>query len=779
MKKSKDRLRQWQCQDPYAEREANNYDNPIPSREFLLEFIADQERPVKHEEVLVAFQLETEDAQEAVRRRLAAMIRDGQLLRNRREGYLVVDSRSLIAGRVIGHADGFGFLRPDEGGDDLFLAPKQMRRLMHGDRVVVRLVGYDRRGRPEGVVVEILERCTHSVVGRYYEEQGVAVVVPDNKRIPHEVLIPKDEHGGATHGQIVVAAIVEHPGKHRGPIGRVIQVMGDHMAPGMEIDVAIQAHGIPNEWPEVLLQEIEGLSDQVLEADKEGRVDLRDMPLVTIDGEDAKDFDDAVFCKATPKGWKLIVAIADVSHYVKPNSALDEEAYKRGNSVYFPGRVIPMLPEILSNGLCSLNPHVDRLCMACEMLIDRDGNVTRSRFMNAVMRSQARLTYTQVGQYLDGATDGLPEFVLEQAPQLTELYALYKVLAAARRKRGAIEFDAPEPRIVFGEGKKIDRIEPLQRNDAHRLIEECMLAANVSAALYLQRRYLPFLYRNHDGPTADRLEALRTFLGEMALSIGGGDDPEPGDYAQLLRKIAERPDARLIQTVLLRSLAQAIYTPVKQHGHFGLAYESYTHFTSPIRRYPDLLVHRALRHAIAGGKAGNFSMSKETMGPVGEHCSSTERRADEATRDSVDWLKCEYMLDKVGQIFPGIISAVTSFGMFIELNDVYVEGLVHITTLPRDYYQFDPVGHRLIGEHEGRVFRLSDPVSIRVARVDLDERKIDFELLDAPMAKKGKRKARKADDDERGGKERKKPTKNTSDKRKKKKPSSKRRSKKK
>ncbi len=729
--------------DPFADREAAKYDTPIPSREFILSVLTEAQRLMNREELAYAFGLSREEDLEALRRRLRAMERDGQLLRNRRGGYGLVERMDMVRGHIVAHPDGFGFLVPDEGGDDLFLSPRQMRAVFHDDRVVARVTGIDQRGRREGAIVEVLERNTHRVVGRIYFESGISFVMPDHKRLTQDIRIPPQHVGQAQHGQFVTVEIIEQPSSRTGPVGKVVEVIGDHMAPGMEIDVAIRAHELPLQWPDAVEDEIQGLAEQVAESAKRERVDLRDLPLVTIDGVDSRDFDDAVFCKRTPKGWRLTVAIADVSHYVKPGTALDQEAHQRGNSVYFPERVIPMLPEILSNGLCSLNPQVDRLCMVCEMSIDQHGKVTRSRFMEAVMRSHARLTYDEVAAML---IDGDRELRSRYQPvldNLEQLYSLYKVLRKLRSRRGAIDFETTETRIVFGTERKIERIVPVERNDAHKIIEECMIAANVCAARFLNRHKLPTLYRVHDGPQADKLSDLREFLGELGLSLGGGDKPQAAEYAKLLNKIQGRPDAHLIQTVMLRSLSQARYSP-ENIGHFGLAHDEYLHFTSPIRRYPDLLVHRGIRHYLQlearnknskGARrtlsaADTFAYSVTDMLSLGEHCSMTERRADDATRDAVDWLKCEYMLDKVGEEYEGIVSSVTSFGIFVELKEIYVEGLVHVTALQNDYYRFDPAGHRLRGERTGRMYRLGDQVRVRVVRVDLDDRKLDFELAD-------------------------------------------------
>ncbi len=722
--------------DPFADREAQKYENPIPSREAIMELLAEEEGPISYPALVAQLQLSGEDDLEALRRRLKAMVRDGQLVRNRREGFGLASKMQVISGRVIGHADGFGFLVPDDGSDDLFLTARQMRPLLHGDRAMVRISGIDRRGRREGAVVEVLERANNEVVGRFQLEHGISIVVPDNKRVTQDILIPADCRGSASDGQIVVAQIIEQPSNRSQPIGRISEVLGDHMAAGMEIDIAIRAHELPREWSATVLDEIKGFTGEVAEADKAGREDLRDLALVTIDGEDARDFDDAVYCEPQGKGWRLLVAIADVSHYVKEGSALDVEAKIRGNSVYFPGRVIPMLPEVLSNGLCSLNPKVDRLCMVCEMFITATGAVRKARFFEGVMRSAARLTYTEMAAMV---ADGDTELRREHEAivgDLDELYKLYKVFRARRDERGAIDFETTETRIVFGADRKIERIVPVERNDAHKLIEEFMIAANVCAAKHLLEAEIPSLYRVHNGPSEDKLSNLREFLAEVGLSLGGGDEPQPKHYAKLLAQVADRPDAHLIQTVMLRSLSQAVYTP-DNSGHFGLSFDAYGHFTSPIRRYPDLLVHRALRHGIRVGSKDGFSYTTSDMLAFGEHCSMTERRADEATRDAMDWLKCEYMLERVGEEYEGIITSVTSFGMFVELDDIFVEGLVHITSLASDYYEFDPVKHRLMGERSRKVYRLADKVKVRVLRVDLDRKRIDFGMADSAEAEGG------------------------------------------
>jgi ribonuclease R len=727
--------------DPHAQREAARYEKPIASREHILEVIAESDRPVNRESLTALLKIDTEDGEEALRRRLNAMVRDGQLVRNRRGCYAIADRFDLVRGRVIGHRDGFGFLVPDDGAEDVYLSARQMRAVFHDDRVLVRITGKDRRGRREGDVVEVLERNTRRLVGRFYRESGINIVVPDSKRIAHDIAVPDAETGGAAHGQIVTVEIVEQPAKRHRPVGRITEVLGEHMAPGMEIDIALRSHDLPCDWPDTVEREVGKLGDQVPKSAQSGRVDLRDVPLVTIDGADARDFDDAVFCERRKNGWRLLVAIADVSHYVRPGTGLDAEADNRGTSVYFPEQVIPMLPEVLSNGLCSINPDVDRLCMTCEITISEAGMLTGSRFIEAVMRSHARLTYDDVAGILVDGDKKLREKYRSLVPHLEELHRLYGVLRKAREERGAIDFETTETRIVFGANRKIERIVPLVRNVAHKMIEECMIAANVAAARFLIRHKMPTLFRVHARPEGEKLEAVQEFLGELGLALRGGEKPEGRDYARLLETVRGRPDEHLINTVLLRSLPRAEYHP-ENIGHFGLAHEKYVHFTSPIRRYPDLLVHRAIRHVLSGGKAKDFDYSFADMQGHGDHCSMAERRADDATRDVVDWLKCEYMLDKIGESYPGIISSVTSFGIFVELQDIYVEGLVHITALGNDYYHYDPARHWLMGERTNQIYRLGDAVRVKVMQVNLDERKIDFELVEKESVLGKRRKKR-------------------------------------
>jgi len=720
--------------DPYAEREASKYEKPIPSRELILSVIEKAGTLVKFNELrdLLEFPEEDEESRESLKRRLRAMERDGQILRNRKGGYGLIEKMDLIPGTVIAQRQGYGFVKPDDRGSDIYLSANDMRRVFHGDRVLAHITREEKRGRREGVVAEIIHRAVTEIAGRFINENGVMYVIPDHKRIQTPIMIPPESTSTAQPGELVVVKIVHYPlHSYDAAIGEIINVLGIHRDPGLEIEVALRNYSIPHQFGEDVEKEIAGLSPIVSEESKKGRKDLRDLPLVTIDGEDARDFDDAIYCEPLKNGgWRLYVAIADVSHYVKPNTALDTTAHERGNSVYFPDRVVPMLPEILSNGLCSLNPNEDRLCMVCEWTITPEGELNRYRFYDGVMRSVARLTYTNVGKILEQKDEKLRKQYEKLLPQLEDLHQLYFALRQQRELRGAIDFESEETRVIFGKNKKIERIVPVERNVAHRIVEECMLAANVAAARFCAKDKLPILYRVHDKPSEEKLADLREFLGELKLSLRGGKIPKAEHFREVIEKIQNRPDAHLIQTVMLRSMMQASYSP-QNIGHFGLAYRAYTHFTSPIRRYPDLLLHRVIRHKLEMERhqlESPLMYSEQEMTVLGEHCSMTERRADEATRDVLLWLKCEYMLDKVGETFEGIISGVTGFGVFVQLKDIYVEGLVHISELSEDYYQFDSKSHKLVGRLTGQVYQLGMPVKVLVDRVDLDDRKIDFSL---------------------------------------------------
>ncbi|WP_275723070.1 ribonuclease R [Vibrio furnissii] len=740
--------------DPFADREADNYDNPIPSREYIIEFLTKANVPMNRNDLFEALELNGEEQYEGLRRRLRAMERDGQLVFTRRQCYALPEKLEMVKGYVIGHKDGHGWVRPEGSNNkdnDILLPHHQMRTIIHGDLVLVQPTGTDKRGRKEGRLVRVLEERQTQIVGRFFFEYGYSYVVPDDSRIHQDILIPNELRGGARMGNVVVIEITDRGGRNRGMMGKVVEVLGENMAPGMETQIAIRTHQIPHVWPQEVEQQITGLGEEVPEEAKQGRVDLRALPLVTIDGEDARDFDDAVFSEAKKGGgWRLWVAIADVSYYVRPNSALDKEAINRGNSVYFPSQVVPMLPEVLSNGLCSLNPQVDRLCMVCEMTISDKGKLSGYKHYEAVMNSHARLTYNKVHDILEGDEE-LRERYRELVPHLEELHRMYKVLKGAREQRGAIEFETVETKFIFNAQRKIESIEPLIRNDAHKLIEECMIMANIASASLVEKAKEPSLYRIHEAPGEERLMGFRDFLGELGLDLGGGLEPSPTDYAHLMSQVGERPDKELIQTMLLRSMKQAVYN-ADNAGHFGLALQRYAHFTSPIRRYPDLLLHRAIKYLIAKEEGrnqdrwtptGGYHYSFDDMDYYGEQCSMTERRADDATREVSDWLKCEYMQDHVGEELEGVIANVTGFGFFVRLTELHIDGLVHISTLANDYYQFDPIGQRLIGESFGAIYRLGDVVKVKVLAVNLDDRQIDFELVETSRKLRGEGKTAK------------------------------------
>jgi len=700
----------------------------LPTRAAILDALKQAGVPLPPAELAREMAVDR-SAREAFMGRLDAMQRDGQLLMNRKGELCVTAKLDVVSGTVQGHPDGFGFLVPDDGSADLFLNPGEMHKVLHGDRATARRSGTDRRGRPEGQIIDVLARANVNVVGRLYEERGITFVVAENRRINQDLLVPQDERGNAKSGDVVVVEIVQQPSPQREAIARVVEVLGGYTDPGMEIEIALRKHDLPHDFSLAARKQAGKLPAEVTDRDRAGRVDVTALPLVTIDGETAKDFDDAVYCARIGAGFRLVVAIADVSHYVRDGDPLDRDARDRGTSVYFPRRVIPMLPEALSNELCSLKPQVDRLCMVCDMEMTGEGTIRKYRFYPAVMHSRARLTYTQVWDWLS-APKRAPREAKPLLPHLADLYALFHALKSSREARGAIDFDSVEMQLEFDVRGKIVQIVPVVRNDAHKLIEECMLAANVCTAEFLAQHKHPVLYRVHEGPTPEKLAALRDFLASCALSLPGGESPTASDYAQLLLRIKDRPDYALLQTVLLRSLQQARYRP-DNVGHFGLSYEAYAHFTSPIRRYPDLLVHRAIKAVLAKQE---YRPSSASWAELGVHCSLTERRADDATRDVENWLKCYFMQDKVGETFDGTISGVTGFGIFVTLDGLNIDGLVHVTELGRDYFHFDAGRHAIVGERGGRVFQLAGRVRVKVARVDLETAKIDFSLADDPGA---------------------------------------------
>ena len=710
---------------PAGKRKKAPYKHPIPARNELLDFLEKSGKPLKINVILAEFGLQGQRMRSLLEDRLQQMVRAGQIIENRRNEFCLTAKLDLVTGTVSGHRDGFGFVIPDDGGDDIYLSAREMRPLFDGDRVAVRVVGRDRRGKPEGDLVEVLERGVREIAGQFIRERGIGIVIPDNARISHRILVGKGESGGAKPGQIVVVRILDYPTHVEQATGKIVRVIGEPGTKGISTEIAIQSHAIPTDWPKAVRSEIREFGKTVPDSAKKGRVDLRDVDLVTIDGADARDFDDAVYCERSGKGWRLLVAIADVGHYVETGSALDKEAIRRGTSVYFPDRVVPMLPEVLSNGLCSLNPKVDRLCLVCDMRVSETGKVTRSTFVEAVMKSSARLTYSQVGDFLEGRRDhGVPQAL---HALLRDLQSLYKAFARARQRRGALELDIPGTRFELDADGSIAAIRLVERNDAHRLIEECMIAANVQAAKFLRRHRIPGLYRVHARPDPERFAELRLFLLSLGLKVPHPDHVKPEQFNRLLQQVQDRPDSVSIAMTMLRSLTHAEYTP-ENIGHFGLSLDAYAHFTSPIRRYPDLLVHRAIRHILRGGKPGKYAYKAGDMERFGVLTSAHERRAEEATRDVEAWLKCEYMENKVGEEFAGVISGVTNFGVFVQISELLIDGLVHVTSLSNDYYHFDAGALQLVGERSGKRYRLGDPLRVRVQRVDMETRRIDFGL---------------------------------------------------
>ena len=722
--------------DPYLEREKQRYAHPLPSREWVIELLEQKGVPTKIEALAHELSI-AEDEYEFFERRLKAMARDGQVLINRRGAVCAAEKLALVKCRVEAHKDGFGFAVPltPTGEGDFVLYERQMRGVMHGDIVTVRPAGIDRRGRREGTVLDVVERAQSKVVGRFYMDRGVAILEAEDKRLSQSIVLEPESvaHFKPQSGQVIVAEIETYPEAHRPAVAKLFEVLGDYSDSGMEIEIAVRKHHLPHQFSEACVKAAKKIPDHVRKTDLKGRVDLRDLPLVTIDGETARDFDDAVFAEKVGRNYRLVVAIADVSHYVRPDDGIDVDAQERSTSVYFPRRVIPMLPEKLSNGICSLNPDVERLCMVCDMVITYAGNIKEYRFYPAVMRSHARLTYNQVWDWISGGQD----HPFKQ--QIDTLYQLFKILQKKRFERGAVEFESVETQMIFDDNGKIDKIVPVVRNDAHKLIEECMLAANVCAAEFLLKNKYTALFRNHLGATPEKLATLREQLGLLGLSLGGGDNPTPKDYAALAEQFKNRPDAELLQVMMLRSMQQAVYEPHCE-GHFGLAYSAYAHFTSPIRRYPDLTVHRAIKAVLNG----QTYQPNKTWQALGVHTSFCERRADDASRDVENWLKTYYMRDKVGEVFSGKISGMTSFGIFVTLDDIHIDGLVHISDLGEDYFNFRPEIMAIEGERSGVRFNMGDTVTVKVARADLDTSKIDLTLVSGGSVgkKRGGRKAK-------------------------------------
>jgi ribonuclease R len=699
-----------------------------PPEAGVLECLRRAGRPLRLEEIVEALGPLAGAGAEA---QLVALVKRGDAVQNRRGQYCLREQMpGLVVGTIQAQRNGDGWLLPDDASPAIYLPSQQMREVFHGDRVAARVEGPHFRGKPQGALVEVLERRTREVVGRLHVESGVAYLTPDNPRITHRVLVPQAELGGAESGQIVIVEITQQPGRSAQPVGRVTRLLGVHGAPGMETEIAIHSHGLPDAFPEAVLSEARAHGARIPESAIAGREDLRAMALVTIDGEDARDYDDAVFCERTRGGWRVIVAIADVGHYVKPGSALDAEARERGTSVYFPNRVLPMLPEDLSNGLCSLVPEQDRLCLCCELRVGDDGHITRSRFFEGVMRSAARLTYRDVGEFLERPAARHTAVLERHRERLLALHGVYRSFLRERTGRGALELDTPELKLKFDAEGRIAALVEQPRNDAHRLIEECMIAANIAAARYLDRHRVPTLYRVHGLPEVDRLETLRQFLREFGLWLPPAEEITPQHLRDLLTKLGDQPNALLISTAVIRSMPQAVYQP-GNIGHFGLALEHYAHFTSPIRRYPDLVVHRGIRQVLRGGDPGELVEWHGSFPVLGQDCSFRERRADEATRGAVAWLKCYYMQDRVGEEFDGIVSGVVDFGLFVQIDGLQVDGLLHVSALGQDYFARDRSGYRMVGRSSGRSFKLGDRLRVRVTNVSLDDRRVDFELAGA------------------------------------------------
>ena len=720
------------------------YKHPIPGPNDLIDFLTETGKPLKADAILKAFDLKGQRMRSLLVEKLNTMVRAGQIIENRRGEYCLTAKLDLVTGTVSGHRDGFGFVVRDDGeSEDVYLSAREMRPLFDGDRVAIRVKGMDRRGRAEGQLVDVLERGTQQVAGQFIRERGIGLVIPDNSKISHRILIPKDESGGAKHGQMVVVEILDFPTYVEQATGRVVNIIGTPGEKGIATDIAIHSHAIPYKWPDTVREQVQDFGAEVPDASMDGRTELRNVDLITIDGADARDFDDAVFCMKAESGWRLLVAIADVANYVSIGSALDKEAIVRGTSVYFPDRVVPMLPEVLSNGLCSLNPKVDRLCMVCDMEVSSSGKVTKATFFEGVMKSKARLTYSQVGDFLSGASKtSVPS---ELQASVRDLHDLYKAFAKQRRRRGAIEIDLPQTKFKLNDDGEIDRIEVVPRNDAHRLIEECMISANVEAAKFLKKHRIPGLYRVHPKPDTDRFNDLRLYLISLGLKVPHPDHVEPRHFTQLIEQVKDRPDSAAITMAMLRSLTHAEYSPTNV-GHFGLALESYAHFTSPIRRYPDLLVHRAIRHIIRGGKPGKYDYAPKEMERLGAITSAHEKRAEEATRDVEAWLKCQYMEQHLGDEFDGVITGVTNFGVFVQITELMTDGLVHVTSLANDYYKYDAGSQKLVGERSGHTYSLGEEMRIRVERVDMETRKIDFRPVTeiSPKAQKKRSASKKS-----------------------------------
>ncbi|MFK8012837.1 MAG: ribonuclease R [Marinicellaceae bacterium] len=714
--------------DPHFSEQSNKYENPIPSRQALLAFLTSQDKILSVHKIADKIGVTNEMQLEGLRRRLNAMINDGSLFINRKKGYGVRDKTDLIKGIVQAHADGFGFLVSSELEQDSFILPREMRKVMDGDTVLANIQSGRRKNKEEAYIVEVLERAHKTLVGKFFNKNGQGIVEPDNTAID-DIIIPSGSEATANDGDFVTVLINEYPNRHRPAIGEVIAILGQKLNSRLAMELTMAAQKLPHEWPEDFDRVVSYIPSQVADEDlTEDVKDIRHLPLVTIDGEDARDFDDAVYAEKNDKGWRLIVAIADVSKYVPPNSELDKEAFKRGTSVYFPGKVIPMLPLELSNGICSLNPHVDRMCMVCDMQINASGQIQSYNFYRGVMHSHARITYNQCWSYLDKGTKQ-DKWQNDVTTSLDTMNALYKAMSVEKAKRGAITFNSTDVHISINAEGQVSSITPYSRNDAHKLIEAFMIAANISAAKFVSKHKVPAAYRVHDTPPLQKISDLKSFLQSLGIKPNFSDPVAPKDFENIIQQIQGREDVNLIESVLLRSQSLAAYE-AENGGHFGLALEYYAHFTSPIRRYPDLMIHRAIEYIVKKNKPKKYIYSPQKAVDMCIQCSHNERRAETASRDVDARLKCMFMEQFIGDEMEGIISGVTHFGVFVTLNNIMVDGLIHVTSLPNDYYRHESIQHKLVGERGGSVFQLADKIKIKVASVSIDQRKIDFDFVE-------------------------------------------------
>ena len=702
-----------------------------------MELWAKKKNNLTREQIANALDLYSEQDKEALRRRLRAMERDGQLMFNKYKGYALIDESLMVSGKISIHQDGFGFVSYSDTEKDLFLTAGEISHVFDGDVVQVLMSPsgpHSKSGsRSFNKLIKVLERNTTQIVGILKRKGDDFYLLPDSSKILHKVEVDDRKMMDAKAGQLVNTDITEYPTFRQNTLVQIAEVLGHPEDPGIEITVALHRHGLVEGWTDEEFDHAEAFGAEVAEEDKVGRADYRNLSFMTIDGADARDFDDAVYCERKNNGeWRLMVAIADVSHYVRPDDVLDVEAQTRATSIYFPGHVVPMLPETLSNGLCSLNPDVDRLAIVCDMTINAKGLVIRSEFSEGLIHSHARLTYDQANAVAVKRQSKMARDVANSNPGIIDhiknLHDLYKLLIPARSKRGAIDFDTQELKFNLNKNKKIASMSPVIRNDAHKMIEEFMLCANVATANFLDEHKIPSLFRSHDGPTDKKLTALREFLSEKGLVLAGGDKPTSQHYNQLLTKIVDRGDASIIRTMLLRSQSQADYSP-KNDGHFGLAYDAYAHFTSPIRRYPDLLVHRAIRMKIADKKKSTFQRlkslmvnrravnaeypyDKKDMKELGIHCSNQSRQADEVSREVENWLKCQYMQKFKGETFNAGVTGITHLGLFIELDQIGIEGLVHSTNLT----------------DAQKEYVLGDKLEVVLSNIDMQQRKINFQI---------------------------------------------------